>query len=325
MKFPGFPPDEERRLRALRASGILGAGQGERFDRLTRLAKRIFDVPIAWISLVDEDRLWLKSCAGTTFDEALARNTSFSAHALLEPEPTIIQDALNDPRFFDNPLVTGHPHICFYAGYPLKLPDGTAAGLFCLIDHRPREFSAYDMQGLKDLAAIAEDEFAVLDAANADELTGLFNRRGFRALAQYSLVASLRRAEPLSLACIDLDDFKQINDTWGQPAGDEALVAFAELLKASFRETDLLSRRGSDEFVVIFPDTPEQGAYIALEYLKEQVEEYNRGSDKPWKLGFTVGIAEFNERVHETPEALIEYADSEMCKMKKARKKTAHR
>lgn len=318
MKIPGFPPDEERRLRSLKATGLFASGQDERFDRLTRLAKLVFDVPVAMISLVGEDSLRLKSCDGIALSEHPPRNTSFCAHALLEPEPMVVKDALNDVRFADNPTVTGHPNIRFYAGCPVKLPDGAIAGALCLIDHRARDFSPQENLALKDLAAIVEDEFAVLDAAPVDELTGLFNRRGISDLAQYALVASQRRAESLSLAFIAVDNVKTISDTWGRELGDLALVAIARLLRSSFRDTDLLSRHGADQFVVIFPDTPEQGAFIALEYLREQVEAFNRRSGKPWKLAFSVGIAEYDGLEHSAPEDVIKLA-----KMKLAHKNTA--
>lgn len=320
MKLPGFPPDEEQRLRSLRASGILGAARDERFDRLTRLAKLVFDVPVAMISLVDEDSLWLKSCDGAAFAGHPTRSNSFCAHALLGSEPLVVADTHKDERFVDNPYVTGQPHVRFYAGCPVKLPDGAVAGAFCLIDHRARELSQQDIQVLKDLAAIVEDEFAALDAATIDELTGLFNRRGIGTLAKYALVATQRRAEPLSLAFIDVDNFRQINDTWGHAEGDQALLAFAELLKSSFRDTDLISRHGADEFVVIFPETSEQGAFIALEYFGEKVDEFNRTSGKPWQLAFSVGISEYSDLDHAEPEDLIRQANEQMYKMKLARK-----
>lgn len=97
---------------------------------------------------------------------------------------------------------------------------------------------------LSDLAAIVEDEFKVLDAATSDELTGLFNRRGFLTLAEYALLTAQRRHEPVSLAFVDLDRFKHINDTWGHEEGDRALIAIADLMKAAFRESDILARQG---------------------------------------------------------------------------------
>ena len=178
MKIPATPYNEDERLRSLQESGLLDTGPSERFDRLTRLARRLFNTPVALVSLVDQERLWLKSCDGYSVRQ-VPRDISFCAHAILKNEPLIITDALQDERFFDNPLVTGDAKIRFYAGCPVHLPDGATAGSFCIIDHEPREFGAEDVAMLKDLAAIVEDEFAVMNAATTDELTGLLNRRGF--------------------------------------------------------------------------------------------------------------------------------------------------
>ncbi len=109
----------------------------------------------------------------------MPRDISFCAHTILQTDPLIVNDMQQDERFHDNPLVIEAPFIRFYAGYPVQLPDGATVGSFCLMDHQPRSFSAHEMQILSDLAAIVEDEFKVLDAATSDELTGLFNRRGF--------------------------------------------------------------------------------------------------------------------------------------------------
>jgi diguanylate cyclase (GGDEF)-like protein len=123
---------------------------------------------------------------------------------------------------------------------------------------------------LGDLGALAEDEFAAISAATTDELTGLFNRRGFNQLVRFTLSVARRRAEPLTLGWLDLDRFKEINDRFGHEEGDKALKAMAQLMRASFREADLLVRFGGDEFAVLFADTDEQGAWIAMQYLAEQ-------------------------------------------------------
>jgi len=315
-KIPTFPPDEETRLRSVHASGLLRSGQDERFDRLTRLARQVFDVPIAMVTLADEDRLYVKSCDGFSPPQYVPREDSFCGHAILSPDPLIVQDASKDERFYDNSNVTQEPYVRFYAGCPVMLPDGATAGTFCLIDHKPREFSPQELVALKDLAAIVEDEFAVLDAASSDELTGLLNRRGIKLLADYSLVSSQRRGEPLSVAFIDLDGFKQINDTWGHEEGDRALIAMANLMKAAFRDTDVLSRPGGDEFVIIFLDTEEAGAFIALEYLSEQVADFNRHSGNPWTLNYSVGLVQYNELEHATMADIIQHADQQMYQVK---------
>lgn len=243
MKLAGLHPDEQRRLQSLRSSGLLNSGKEERFDRLTRLARSLYNLPVASISLVGEDLLHIKSCAGLDVD-TVPRDISFCAHTILQTDSLIVNDMQQDERFHDNPLVIEAPFIRFYAGYPVQLPDGATVGSFCLMDHQPRSFSAHEMQILSDLAAIVEDEFKVLDAATSDELTGLFNRRGFLTLAEYALLTAQRRHEPVSLAFVDLDRFKHINDTWGHEEGDRALIAIADLMKAAFRESDILARQG---------------------------------------------------------------------------------
>lgn len=222
MKTPAIPIDEEKRLASLRESGLLDTGTSERFDRLTRLAKRLFNVPIALVTLVGEKTLHFKTSDGAAH-ENLPRHLSFCGHTILSATPLIINDAGCDERFCDNPLVTGESHLRFYAGYPLRLPDGALVGSFCLLDRNPRGFSSAEVDILKDFALIVENEFAVMSAATTDELTGLFNRRAFDNLVKFAIKSARRRAEPLALAWLDLDGFKQINDNWGHNEGDEAL------------------------------------------------------------------------------------------------------
>ncbi|HEX6016140.1 MAG TPA: MBL fold metallo-hydrolase [Geminicoccaceae bacterium] len=153
------PEDEERRLAALRRIGILDTEPEERFDRLTRLAAALFDVPIALVSLVDRDRQWLKSHHGLDVSET-PREVSFCAHAILDREVVVVPDSLLDPRFADNPVVTGESRVRFYAGCPLILPGGSCAGTLCLVDTRPRELSEDEVQLLLDLGALVQQELS---------------------------------------------------------------------------------------------------------------------------------------------------------------------
>jgi GAF domain-containing protein len=125
---PSLPLDECERLDALRALGILDTEGEERFDRITRLAKRLFGVPIALISLVDQDRQWFKSRQGLDASET-SREISFCGHAILKDSALVVSDTLNDERFHDNPLVTSEPSIRFYAGQPLRAPGGSGSAL----------------------------------------------------------------------------------------------------------------------------------------------------------------------------------------------------
>ncbi|HSR55454.1 MAG TPA: PAS-domain containing protein, partial [Alphaproteobacteria bacterium] len=157
MVIPPIPENESRRIEALRKLRILDTEPEERFDRLTRIAKHCFRVPIALVSLVDADRQWFKSRQGLDVTET-ERSASFCAHGILQDDVFYIEDALQDARFQDNPLVLGHPHIRFYAGRPLSAPDGSKVGTLCLIDTKPRRFSETDFDLLDDIARCVEAE-----------------------------------------------------------------------------------------------------------------------------------------------------------------------
>ena len=154
------PPDEQERLAALRELEILGRGESERFARITRAARRLFDVPIACISLIDEDHEWYVSCEG--FDRIGGpREHSFCAYTILSDHPLIVPNTLDDERFSQNPQVTGPQKIRFYAGYPVRAPDGSRVGAVSVRDVSARQFSLEDVGFLGDLAHTVEDEIRI--------------------------------------------------------------------------------------------------------------------------------------------------------------------
>ncbi|NMO22792.1 GAF domain-containing sensor histidine kinase [Pyxidicoccus fallax] len=158
MLPPPLPPDESQRLQALKSLCVLDTPSEERFNRIVRAAARLFDVPIALVSLLDEARQWFKARVGLSATET-PRDVSFCGHAILGSHTFVVPDALHDPRFHDNPLVLGAPHIRFYAGHPVRAPDGSRVGTLCLLDSKPRDFSDADRAALADLAAWVELEF----------------------------------------------------------------------------------------------------------------------------------------------------------------------
>ena len=164
MKIPPYPENEIDRQYALDESGLLNNQIDERFDRITRIACQVFSMPIALVSLIDNDRQWFKSCLGLEASET-PRNISFCGHAILSDKPLIVENALNDERFSDNPLVAGPPDIRFYAGIPLKTRTGLRLGTLCIIDQKPRTFSAENIRLLCDLGNTIED----LIGADADK------------------------------------------------------------------------------------------------------------------------------------------------------------
>jgi len=148
--------NEEQRLAILHGLRILDTPREERFDRITRLAASIFNVPMALISLVDRERQWFKSTYGLDESET-SREVSFCTHAVASERVLVAPDTFQDPRFADNPLVTKAPRIRFYAGCPI-FAAANCIGTVCVLDNRPREVDT-DMIGLlHDLAALAEIE-----------------------------------------------------------------------------------------------------------------------------------------------------------------------
>jgi len=146
-----LPANEVRRLAALKEYHILDTGTERSYDDITILAAHICQVPIAMISLVDEARQWFKSRVGLE-QQQTPRDVAFCAHAILRKEPLIVRDATRDRRFADSQLVTGEPHIRFYAGFPLINPEGLALGTLCVVDRKPRRLTADQLKAVRSLA-----------------------------------------------------------------------------------------------------------------------------------------------------------------------------
>ena len=318
MLVPPLPADEDRRLRTLQGLGLLDTEPEERFDRLTRLARRLFDVPIALVSIIDCDRQWFKSRQGLDATET-PRDVSFCGHAILGSDVFVVPDTLIDPRFADNPLVTGEPSIRFYAGCPVSTPDGARLGTLCVIDRRPRSFGPDDIAALRDLAQVAEQELAAVQLATLDELTGLSNRRGFIALAAHTLSLCRRAGAPALLLYFDLEGFKQINDRFGHAAGDRALVDFAMLLKQSLREVDVIGRVGGDDFVVLLAQSGAGSSAGILRRLAQHVDAHDQQHQRGYALRYSVGAVSFDPARDKGIEDLLARADLQMYERKRAK------
>jgi CheY-like chemotaxis protein len=154
---PLIPQDEAERLVEFRIGATMDPHPEERFDKISRMAQRVFDVPFAGISFVEGDRQWFKSKQGLPMEDT-TRQMSFCGHAINGEEALVVEDAALDPRFAQNPMVLEEPHIRFYAGHPVRGPGGHSVGTLCIMDNLPREFNEDDRETLRDLAENVEKE-----------------------------------------------------------------------------------------------------------------------------------------------------------------------
>ena len=158
------PPDEAARLQALARYEIMDSPPDGSFDRITAICARMFDVPIALVSLVDHDRIWFKSRFGLDTSQ-IDREPGLCASAIMSSDVYVVNDAKFDVRTLANPLVSGSMGLRFYAAAPLTTSVGYRLGTLCLLDQRPRGFSENDQLTLQDLAAVVLDEMEVRIAA----------------------------------------------------------------------------------------------------------------------------------------------------------------
>ncbi len=193
MLAPPIPDNEQQRLDDLRRLGLVGSPPEERFDQLTRLATRVLGVPTAYIALVDANRQFMKSAQNVPVcKREIPRDQSFCGHTIAAGEPLIIEDASADERFADNPLVTGEPYVRFYAGFPLRGPNGHLVATLCVVDSRPRKKEDVNLEALAELAKLAERELGLVGVIEAQE--ELLAARAERDAAQRRLAHELEAA-----------------------------------------------------------------------------------------------------------------------------------
>lgn len=198
-----IPDNEAERVAALQSAMCAYVPREDRFDRITRMAQRLLHVPIVLISIIEDDVQWFRSAQGLDVAET-TRDISFCGHAIMQPDVFQVRDTLADPRFANNPLVTGPPYIRSYCGWPLEIALGLRVGTLCVLDTMPRTFSGEDLESLADMAHMVESELrinALSDNQKAlltqssrekrkrllDPLTGCWSEAGFIELLSRTL------------------------------------------------------------------------------------------------------------------------------------------
>jgi len=344
--FP-VPANERDRLNVLAEYNIMDSLPEQAYNDFAKLASAICGTPIALISLLDEERQWFKADVGLGVSET-PRSQAFCAHAIMNPADVMtVEDATVDDRFATNPLVTGDPHIRFYAGAPLVAPTGEALGTICVIDREPRTLTDTQREALEILSreiivqlelrrSIATLEQAVLDQEKyvelmqeyqrdiekirvhlesqsvTDVLTGVQNRRSFDLKLEEECGRAQSRHTTVSLVMIDVDHFKSFNDDFGHPAGDEVLRAVAHLLQSELRVSDSLFRYGGEEFAVVLPETTCKGAFVLGERFRRAIQR------APWPkrpVSISIGVAATDADTV-SPKDLLQAADRALYQAK---------
>ncbi|MFC7051089.1 GGDEF domain-containing protein [Hansschlegelia quercus] len=282
---------EDARLGALLRYDVMDTPAEQSFDRITRLAQKMFRASFVTVSLLDGHRQWFKSKQGLSFSET-PRSEAFCDVTIRQATPLVVPDARADPAYASLPLVTGEPFIRFYAGAPLRTPEGYILGALCVMDREPRSLSAEEIDMLVDLSDIVVGQLQLRQLADTDPLTGALSRRAFRDLAARELSLSRRYRRELALLTFDLDYFKSINDTHGHAAGDDVLVRSVDACKAELRNSDSIARLGGEEFAVLLPHTGAAAARDVAERLRRALGAQSFGSGRGrFHISASFGVA----------------------------------
>lgn len=315
MPSAPLPEDEAERLDSLLRMKVLDTPAEDRFDRLTRLARRHFQAPYSMITLLDEQRQWFKSACGHRLIET-PREISFCGYTILEDRALVVEDASADERFFDNPVVRGEMGIRFYAGMPLHNEEGHKVGTFCLLDTKPRRLSWEEMNSFRDLAACAESELQLLRLTASEqellqEMDDLRRKacvdtltRCWNADTTLELLGreTARNKLPVAVLLVAVDHFTELNQSLGFEKANEVLASTAERLRAAVHPADVVGRGPGAQFVIICPGLTPARALPFAEEIRQQLSGYPVAGNR---ITASVGLA-LARGTQETPDQLLD-------------------
>jgi len=303
------PANEKDRLASLYRLEILDTAPEPRFDRLSALAADVLNAPITLISLVDESRQWFKSSCGFAATQT-PREQAFCSHALLCDEILLVSDTHNDERFAHNPLVTGEPFIRFYAGAVLHSSQGYPLGTLCLIDTKPRTFSAKEQRQLIAFAKLIQAEMNqdITDAqsrmrsqlsAHLDPMTGFFNYAQFCSRCEAMLSQSEDPGQDV-LLFISLPQLDFIYRVHGLETYQSVIGPVAQVLVRTFQNEKTLYGRQLREGLLVFIKGSQQPleelAASAQLALKHEVQLPSSVPD----LAIRIGVAKVTNNIDRT-------------------------
>jgi len=325
MEIPAIPDDEAARLRELVSYGVLDTGADPHFDDISELARRLAATEIGIVSLVDANRQWFKSCVGAALGQKeTPRQVSFCGHTILQLDPLIINDALTDSRFHDNPLVTGEPGVRFYAGFPLITENGFVLGSLCAISRQPRQLNGEQIDSLRRLASLAVQQLQVLRDSNQltgapkERYDGMIVRGDRQSLGSLeslisrdqlvqmlALMFGMGLEAPFTLLRCRFGDYERVNATLGSTLAEQFINEAARRVLAALPKTASVARFAEAELVVLLPYEAEdlQIQEVAKRLIAFARQVYRHGSQS-LSMAVSIGIASYRNN-SESVEAIL--------------------
>lgn len=310
---------ETQRLAALHAHAILDSEPEPEFDAVVRAAAQLFGTPMAFIGLLDADRMWIKASVGMSLP-AVERFVSVGAWAVAQslegalPE-VVIEDLRQDPRFAGESPVSKATGLRFYAGAALVDERGHVLGTVGVLDTQVRRFDDHQRALLNDVATLALTALQarqrgrlLQQIAHADPLTGAADRQQFEQTLDVELRHAMRTGESFAVLRLDLDGFGDINTAYGQAAGDAVLREVGRRLHQQVRLGDVLARLGSDDFGVVMRHGGDvQAQMLAARIVAAVRQPVTLGSGgEEVSPGISIGVAAYSDRIGSIAELLAE-------------------
>lgn len=322
-----IPANDPARLQELRSYGLLDSDDEQEFDDISHLVRDIANTPIGIITLVDENRQWFKSCIGLEARET-PRNISFCGHTILQRTPLIIEDALLDERFRDNPLVVEAPHIRFYAGFPLISRNGMALGSLCAVDHRPRQATAQQITALERLARLVEQlmelrrESRMLQGSQQARLQEGLQRQSPRRvqaselivgkeqiLSMVELLINLNNHACFALVRMELKELRRIASTLGDAVADILRQELQQRLSRLVPENASCGELSDHEWLVLLPfESSEEHVGELAAQITDQLQQPVTIAGQSLGSPVAIGIALFRDNYTNAENLLADAA-----------------
>jgi len=331
MQPPRIPEDEAARLHELHSFGILDTDQDSTFDDISQLTRYVAETEIGIVSLVDSDRQWFKSCVGAPLgQQQTPRDISFCGHTILQRQPLIINDALEDLRFADNPLVSGSPYVRFYAGFPLITANGFVIGSLCAISRQPHQLCDQQIDALRRLASLTVQQLeslrnsALLHASQkgleVERLRGLASERltslerlinREQMVQMLDLMFGMEIGSPFTLLRCFFRDYERVNSNLGGLVAEEYMNEAARRVLAAVPRSATVARFADAEMVVLLPFAAEESdVQKVADRILAFANHIYRCGNQSLSMSLSIGVA-IHRLNYDSSEAIL--ADTSMA------------